>query len=113
MGWNVQSIQIQDILSANALKRKLKNKEKSPKYYNSGNRTAQITHARMRMNCSNLNDDMVKRYLSLNRACSCGHDIENAEHYLKECPNYNEERRKYNLSEYSVVVLLYGDDTMD
>ena len=42
--------------------------------------------------------------------CACGHENEDAEHYLRECPRYAQLRTKYNLLQHNTNVLLYGSE---
>ena len=65
------------------------------------------------MKCSNLNEDMVNRHLANDAKCVCGTGKENAEHYFKNCPRYDALRTKYDLSNYEIGVILYGDANMD
>eukprot|EP00916_Digyalum_oweni_P009773 GHVL01016495.1.p1 GENE.GHVL01016495.1~~GHVL01016495.1.p1 ORF type:complete len:110 (-),score=15.00 GHVL01016495.1:659-988(-) len=52
-----------------------------PQYYY-GKRKEGIIHCRLRLEMSDLNDDMMKRHLSDNPTCECGHRNEDVEHYL-------------------------------
>ena len=54
---------------------------KIPNIYFMGNRNISVLHARLRNNCSNLNDDLYQNHLRLDPTCECGNEIENAEHY--------------------------------
>ena len=84
---------------------------KSPIYFNSGNRRGQILHARLRLNCSSLNEHLFNRNLIASRLCSCGR-IESVKHFLLECNKYSALRREtictLNLN-LTVHCLLYGD----
>ena len=51
-------------------------------YFNTGSRKGQILLARLRMETSNLNDHMVKRYLQDNPSCDCEAQAETPSHYL-------------------------------
>ena len=62
---------------------------KVPAYYYFGERSAQVIHCRLRLEMSNLNNDLVNRHLSADPKCSCGYSKETAEHYLLHCPNYS------------------------
>ena len=44
------------------------------------------------MQTSDLNDHLVKRYISNDPSCVCGAQYENPEHYLLFCPKYTHER---------------------
>ena len=45
-------------------------------------RLLSVLHARIRNNCSDLNNDLVQNHLRNDPYCSCGNDIENAHHYF-------------------------------
>ena len=67
----------------------------------------------MRLEMSNLNDDLFKRHLSNTSACTCGAPTENAKHFLIECPLYHNPRTQTidMLSDdvrTNVRVLLFG-----
>ena len=63
-----------------------------PLYYY-GNRWPAVHHARMRIGCSKLNSDLhFNLHVVDNPSCPCGHNLENAEHFLLNCTLYNNER---------------------
>ena len=47
---------------------------------------------RLRLEMSNLNNDLVNRYVNTDPKCSCGYSKETAEHYFLHCPNYSNTR---------------------
>ena len=49
-------------------------------------------HARLRSQCSNLNGDLFKKYLSNSKACSCGYETEDPDHYFFNCNKYIDKR---------------------
>ena len=59
-----------------------------PNIYSIGNRNILVLHARLRNNCSNLNEDLYQNHLRLDPMCQCGNEIENAEHYFFKCSRY-------------------------
>ena len=73
---------------------------------------AQVIHCRLRLEMSNLNNDLVNRHLSTDPKCSCGYSRERAEHYLLHCPNYINIRARTILtvpsSQTNIRTLLYG-----
>ena len=73
-----------------ALKQYLKNNRTVPKYYNHGNRRSQVLHARLRLNCSSLNEHLFNKNLVASNRCTCG-QIESTSHYIlhyvPKCPN--------------------------
>ena len=75
-------------------------------------------HARLRMGCSSLNGDLCfNLHVIDSPQCICGHNIENACHYLLHCPLYVTERESMLLS-VSVITnvtlecLLFGSSTL-
>ena len=93
--WNKLPIVIRQSTTMNIFKSKLsklKCPTKPPDYYNTGPRQGQIHHARLRMQTSDLNDNLVKRYISNDPNCECGAQYENPEHYLLFCSRYTHKR---------------------
>ena len=94
--WNKLSNDIKLSTSPNSLKwalnKSLNPNKKPPNYFNTGSRKGQILLARLRMETSNLNDHMVKRYLQDNPSCDCGAQAETPSHYLLSCPKFTIER---------------------
>ena len=87
--WNSLPISVQQSTSISVFKQSLSlSDSKVPAYYYFGERNAQIIHCRLRLEMSNLNNDLVNRHLSTDPKCSCGYSRETAEHYLLHCPNY-------------------------
>ena len=87
--WNSLPISVQQSTSLSVFKRSLSlSDSKVPAYYYFGERNAQVIHCRLRLEMSNLNNDLVNRHLSTDAKCSCGYSRETAEHYLLHCPNY-------------------------
>ena len=76
---------------------------------------AQVIHCRLRirLEMSNLNNDLVNRHLSTDPKCSFGYSRETAEHYLLHCPNYINIRARTILtlpsSQTNIRTLLYGN----
>ena len=84
--WNNTDDNIKYLGGLNELKAHLrKHDKKAPPYYYIGERKYSIHHARMRMNCSLLAADLFNMKIIDSPKCECGHDWENAEHYLFEC----------------------------
>ena len=64
-----------------------------PSYYLVGNRYLSVLHARIRNNCSNLNNDLFHNRLRESPLCAClSGEVENAEHYLLRCNFFGRER---------------------
>ena len=88
--WNSLPINVQQSTSLSVFKRALSlSDSKVPAYHYFGERSAQVIHCRLRLEMSNLNNDLVNRHLSADTKCSCGYSKETAEHYLLHCPNYS------------------------
>ena len=70
-----------------ALNRNLK---KTAKRFTVGQRQGQILHARLRLKCSNLKQDLVNNHLEEDPTCpNCRNVNETVEHYLLHCPLFN------------------------
>lgn len=63
-----------------------------PPFYFATNRKAEIIHCKLRLEISDLNSDLYKRHLTGDMSCLCGSPIENAHHYLVECPLFDQLR---------------------
>ena len=84
-----------------------------PKHLYIGERRLQILHTRLRKKCSSLNYDIFLRRLNDSPVCRCG-DLENAEHFLLQCPIYQQQRITLTqiISQHCQIssnLLLYGD----
>ena len=84
--WNSLPTAIQNINSLESFKKALKDSifitPNVPSFYIQGNRRLSILHARLRNNCSDLNNDLYMNHLNALPAWACGEGIENAEHYF-------------------------------
>ena len=112
--WNSLPISVQQSTSLSVFKRSLSlSDSKVPAYYYFGERNAQVIHCRLRLEMSNLNNDLVNRHLSTDPKCSCGYSRETAEHYLLHCPNYINIRARTILTlpsnQTNIRTLLYGN----
>ena len=85
--------------------------KKVPTYYNTGCRKGQILHARLRLNCSGLNEHLFQKHIVLSSLCKCG-KVESSKHYLLECHNYRLIRTQtiYTLPIYNVQTLVSGSE---
>jgi hypothetical protein len=87
-----------------------------PYYY--GKRWPQIHHARMRMGCSKLNEDLALRLHVINdKRCQCGFISEDAHHYLFVCPLFDQPRADLlqtlnGTCIPSTDLLLFGDPSL-
>lgn len=118
--WNSLDTVIRNSDSLNIFKSKVKDLYKAPdvpKYFLHGERTLSILHGRLRNQCSNLHNDLFRNHLRDNPYCTCGLNIENAEHYFFKCVHYTNQRiilfnetRAYH--PIGTNILLYGSETL-
>jgi hypothetical protein len=96
------------------LKKKLLN---PPEYYGEGTRKLSILHARLRHQCSSLNSDLYRIYITNDHKCQCGAPYEDLIHYLMECPLYQNERyclfRNLRETNKNIEILLFGNDEIN
>ncbi len=115
--WNNLDDRLKSVTSYEAFTEKLNTPTfEIPKHYYSGSRKTNIILARLRMGCSELNDDLYKIGVTHSPACSCGARKENSFHYFMTCPNYAIIRQQLHaemikLTKYSIGTILYGDKT--
>ena len=67
-----------------------------PSHFTIGNRYISILHARLRNNCSNLNNDLFRNHLRDNPLCDLCGMIEDAIHYFFHCRKFTLERQVFN-----------------
>ena len=115
--WNNLPNDVKHAPSLSIFKSKINsNITKSPKhFYFCLDRKSQIMHTRLRTRCSSLNQHLHSKNIIDNPYCSCG-QIEDTNHFLNVCVNYNDQRRIMNnaLVEFGQLptnVLLSGDQT--
>ena len=116
--WNDLPQHLQQSTSLSEIKRFLKQDDPNiAPYYYFGNRIEQIVHCRLRLQMSDLNNDLFNRHLRDNPSCSCGHSNETAEHYLLHCKEHTETRHNtiYTLSPnmINLQTLLFGSHLLD
>ena len=88
--WNDLSDNIKTLTSISLFKKRLSaNDHLVPPYYLVGSRTAQAIHCKLRLNMSDLQNDLFNRFLTDDKTCECGFTEENAHHYLLNCPRFN------------------------
>jgi hypothetical protein len=117
--WNNLSPQIQTALSLNEFKQSLKPvlDDQIVLYYY-GERWPSVHHARMRIGCSKLNNDLCNHLHVINNPyCQCGQAIENAKHFFLDCPLYTPERdilinHIQRITDITVEHLLYGNSLL-
>ena len=67
-----------------------------PTHLTIGNRYISILHARLRNNCSNLNNDLFRNHLHVNPLCDLCGMIEDAIHYFFHCRKFTMEWQVFN-----------------
>ena len=68
-------------------------RKKHNKMYYYGNRHNNRIHARLRMKCSTLKDDLYKLFIIDDPSCMCGKAAETAKHYFFHCELYVNQRK--------------------
>jgi hypothetical protein len=123
--WNELPESTRALPTLSALKRELNPKNNNLPAYYYGSRWANVHHARMRMNCSGLNQDLHQKLHVRNSSyCSCGYNCEDAQHYICYCPFYVDERNvmigaleQLGLGVVNGIpdfkLLLYGDPSLN
>ena len=112
--WNSlpESVKLTDSLS-NFKRRLGQNDPIVPPFYFEIGRKAEIIHTKLRLEISDLQDDLVKRHLANDSSCRCGHTRENAYHYFFECPFYLLIRTntisKLDHNDYTLNCVLHGN----
>ena len=103
--------------SVKLFKIRLKGKNETNILYFYGQRWPSVHHARMRIGCSKLNSDLFYNLHVVNSpSCSCGHEVENSEHFLFYCSLF-EDQRTIMMNQLHFIIpsienLLYGDNTL-
>ena len=111
--WNNLDISIRNSPTLSSFKNRVKGDiYKSPKYYNEGPRKLNISHTRLRHQCSSLNADLSR--INIINNYKCGASFEDAIHYFLQCPLYLNERRTRlsNCDDININIetLLFGND---
>jgi hypothetical protein len=110
--WNALPENIKMADSYGEFKRKLMAPPENLIFFdiNYGSRKCQITHARIRLGCSDLNAHLDDRYLIDNPKCSCGSRSERAYHYLFMCKNYTNLRSSmyFYTGGHDINIILHG-----
>eukprot|EP00745_Piridium_sociabile_P001459 TRINITY_DN108977_c0_g1_i14.p1 TRINITY_DN108977_c0_g1~~TRINITY_DN108977_c0_g1_i14.p1 ORF type:complete len:341 (-),score=9.36 TRINITY_DN108977_c0_g1_i14:68-1090(-) len=91
--WNDLPNEIKQLDSLSRLKRFLNSMDSEvPRYYYLSHRSTEIVLCKLRLEMSDLRHDLFKRHLSDNSSCACGSAVEDAFHFLSECPLYHQSR---------------------
>jgi hypothetical protein len=82
-----------------------------------GSRKCNIIHTRLRHQCSSLGADLFRANIINDLSCPCGCTLEDAIHYLLECPLYANARMQLfmNSTPHTVISienLLFGSDNL-
>jgi hypothetical protein len=86
-------------------------------YYLLGSRKCNIIHTILRHQCSSLGADLFRATIINDPSCACGCSLEDAIHYLLECPLYTNARVQLfmSITPYTVISienLLFGSDNL-
>ena len=91
---NDLSEEVRNSVTISTFKCKLDSNIKSPlKFYFRRTRIGHIYHARLRTNCSSLNQHLFSNNIDNSPLCTCG-AIEDTQHFLFVCNRYNDLRRE-------------------
>ncbi len=91
--WNKVSLNVRQLPSLKRFKSAIVTKEKCNILYYYGKRWPSIHHARIRLGCSKLREDLHKNlHVVESSQCPCGYHTENACHFFFECPQYTDIR---------------------
>ena len=91
--WNELDLCIRSIPSTSQFKSSIRNLLPKPlNYLSAGERKFNIILTKLSHRSSSLKSDLFNINIIDNRNCSCGAEVENAEHYFFGCPLYDVER---------------------
>ena len=115
--WNNLESDIRNMDSCDQFKNAInKNLKNTNELYYFGMRKENILHARIRMQCSCLNEHLFNMYIVDSPRCVCGYATENSEHFLMHCPLFNTQRTTMltNIQRLTdnvdIHTLLHGDN---
>ena len=88
--WNNFLIEHQETATLEAFKSVIKRDYQDVNLlYYYGKQWPAVHHTRIRLGCNKLNADLYFRlHVADNRSCSCGCNLEDAQHHFFHCPNY-------------------------
>ena len=113
--WNMLSPSVRNSEDLETYQRKLdKDKPKVNDLYYVGKRKANILHSKIRISCSQLNQDMHKIGILNSPACACGASVESSFHFFFECCRYTTERNTLHMliipkAPFTLNTLLHGN----
>ena len=115
--WNELPIDTRKAESCEEFRAKLNRnaKVKCNKLFYVGDRRLSVAHARIRMQCSNLNSHLFRKGLVASPVCACGSANEDAFHYFCECNKYIThrdvlQRKVLGFASFTVQTLLFGSN---
>ena len=116
--WNALTDSIKNEDNNDRFKRELYPLNSTNMLFYCGNRKSNIIHAQIRMNCSNLNNDLFNMHVLDSPKCLCSHNVENAHHFFFDCPLYNIERLQMTnvvgqITDLTLHTLLHGNINLD
>ena len=115
--WNELSPDTRNAPSLTSFKRLLNiDKSSIPEHFFSGDRKAQVLHARLRTHCSSLNQHLFSKSIVDSPLCRCG-NVESSHHFFFMCPFYKDIRTILSncVTQYCTLTLhhfLYGDESL-
>ena len=91
--WNNLDQSLRNISSLPKFKKELQKLDRFnvhciPKYYFYGPRKLNVILTQLRCSASFLNYDLYRAHILTDPSCQCGADVEDAKHFLLECPRY-------------------------
>ena len=91
--WNDLDKETKSANTSTTFSKMIKKSHQVPPWFSHGARSANIWHARLRMKCSQLCDDLFSHIHVIDSpACACGFRRETSKHFLLDCPLYTEAR---------------------
>ncbi len=109
--WNELPCTVRDLPTLSSFKAALSANDISiPLPYLIGNRKTQIIHCRIRLGNSDLNGDRFLRHIQSDPLCECGHQYEDAYHFILICPRYRHirEHEYFYTNRINIVYILNG-----
>ena len=89
--WNKLSEQLRVLPRHDRLKRAVLRQlgpSRPPRYYNLGTEFGNILHTKLRVGISDFNSHLFEIQKSATMSCVCGHNEENPQHFVLQCPKY-------------------------
>ena len=120
--WNSLDEGLKNLRTTTSFKHQLQSiafsKNTSSKLLCMGKRNLSVLHARLRNNCSNLNNNLFINHLRERPFCSWCNVIENAKHYFFTCNQYRNESLIYfeavrDFQPLNIKLLLFRNDTLN